>query len=181
MRRHRRRGQSMIEFSLLAPIFFMALIAVFDFARATYTYAALAGAAREGGREAIVASFATSASHDSDVLGAVQQFGINLNIAPAPCVHGYNTAPTIRVPSTSNTGWIYIRAGSSSPGAPNSPAAQAAGTGGPTCITSIPAGAGTFPLMIEVVYNFQPYTPFAAQFMGSGIVMDVWSTMYTEF
>ena len=54
-RRDRRsRGQSLVEFSLVIPIFLLLLIAVFDLGRGVFAYNTLTNAAREGARMAIV-------------------------------------------------------------------------------------------------------------------------------
>lgn len=48
------RGQSMVEFALIAPLLILLLLALFDFGRAAYAYNAISNAAREGARLAIV-------------------------------------------------------------------------------------------------------------------------------
>ena len=53
-RHHARRGQSMVEFALILPLFVLLLVGVFDFGRAVYAYNTINNAAREGGRFAIV-------------------------------------------------------------------------------------------------------------------------------
>ena len=47
------RGQSMVEFAVLAPIFFLLLLGTIDLGRAIYTYNSIADAAREGTRTAV--------------------------------------------------------------------------------------------------------------------------------
>jgi len=53
-RRDRSRGQSLVEFSLVIPIFIFLLVALFDLGRAVFAYNTLTNAAREGARIAIV-------------------------------------------------------------------------------------------------------------------------------
>jgi Flp pilus assembly protein TadG len=53
-RRHHGRGQSLVEFSLVIPLFLLLLIAVFDLGRGVFAYNTLTNAAREGARMAIV-------------------------------------------------------------------------------------------------------------------------------
>jgi Flp pilus assembly protein TadG len=48
------QGQALTEFALLLPVLLIVLMGVFDFGRAIYAYNAVANAAREGGRTAIV-------------------------------------------------------------------------------------------------------------------------------
>src|SRR2546429_2805038 len=49
----RRAGQSMVEFAVLAPVFFLLLLGTIDLGRAVYTYNAISNAAREGARAAV--------------------------------------------------------------------------------------------------------------------------------
>jgi Flp pilus assembly protein TadG len=53
-RRRGARGQSLVEFSLVIPLFLLLLIAVFDLGRGVFAYNTLTNAAREGARMAIV-------------------------------------------------------------------------------------------------------------------------------
>jgi hypothetical protein len=50
----RRRGQALVEFALVIPIFLLVLVAIFDLGRAVFAYNTLTNAAREGARTAIV-------------------------------------------------------------------------------------------------------------------------------
>lgn len=50
----RPRGQALVEFALVAPIFFLLLFAVIDFGRYVYYVQIINNAAREGARYAIV-------------------------------------------------------------------------------------------------------------------------------
>ena len=52
--RPRRRGQAMVEFALVAPLFFLLLFSIIEFGRAVYYIQMLNNAAREGARYAIV-------------------------------------------------------------------------------------------------------------------------------
>lgn len=53
-RRGGRRGQALVEFSLVIPIFLLVMISLFDLGRAVFSYNTLTNAAREGARMAIV-------------------------------------------------------------------------------------------------------------------------------
>ena len=53
-RRGRTRGQALVEFALVIPIFILLLVAIFDLGRAVFAYNTLTNAAREGARMAIV-------------------------------------------------------------------------------------------------------------------------------
>ncbi len=48
------RGQALVEFALVIPIFLFLLVALFDLGRAVFSYNTLTNAAREGARMAIV-------------------------------------------------------------------------------------------------------------------------------
>jgi Flp pilus assembly protein TadG len=48
------RGQALVEFALVLPLFLLFLIAIFDLGRAVFAYNTLTNAAREGARTAIV-------------------------------------------------------------------------------------------------------------------------------
>ncbi|HET6732747.1 TadE/TadG family type IV pilus assembly protein [Mycobacterium sp.] len=58
MRRHlhrgERRGQTLVEFALILPIFILLLVGIVDFGRAIYAYNTLSNASREAVRIAIV-------------------------------------------------------------------------------------------------------------------------------
>ena len=51
---HRSRGQALVEFAFVAPIFFLLLFSLIDFGRYVYYVQILNNAAREGARYAIV-------------------------------------------------------------------------------------------------------------------------------
>jgi Flp pilus assembly protein TadG len=52
--RRRERGQSLVEFALVLPLFLLLFFAIVDFGSAVFTYNSLTNAAREGARLAIV-------------------------------------------------------------------------------------------------------------------------------
>jgi Flp pilus assembly protein TadG len=53
-RKQRTRGQALMEFALVIPIFLLIVVALFDLGRAVFAYNTLTNAAREGARFAIV-------------------------------------------------------------------------------------------------------------------------------
>ena len=52
--RRRKRGQALVEFALVFPIFLLAMFGLFDIGRAVFAYNEITNAAREGTRMAIV-------------------------------------------------------------------------------------------------------------------------------
>ncbi|HXF50068.1 MAG TPA: TadE/TadG family type IV pilus assembly protein [Dehalococcoidia bacterium] len=61
------RGQSLVEFAVVAPVFLMIVLGLVDGARAVWHYNTLAQATREGTRYAIVRSGATASQIESVV------------------------------------------------------------------------------------------------------------------
>ena len=53
-KKHNQRGASLVEFSIGATVFLMAMFAVIEFGRVLWTHNALADAARRGARYAVV-------------------------------------------------------------------------------------------------------------------------------
>ena len=181
MRRPKKRAQAMIELAMLAPMIFMLLIFVFDLARAAATWAAISEAVREGSRNSVTIGQATAAT-DNSIIGNIEMFGVNLSLSPVTgCLHGHSSGTVTPPPTAANTGYIYIL--SDVAGQPNAPSGGAgfAETVSAGCNAINAAGLGTYPLKIVIAYNFQPFTPFASQFMPGGITMIASSTMNTEF
>jgi Flp pilus assembly protein TadG len=57
---HKSRGQALLEFALVIPIFLLIMVALFDLGRAVFAYNTLTNAAREGARLAIVNQYQPS-------------------------------------------------------------------------------------------------------------------------
>lgn len=53
-RRHDQRGQTLVEFALILPVFIFLLMGIFDLGRAVYAYNTISNAARQAVRLAIV-------------------------------------------------------------------------------------------------------------------------------
>lgn len=56
----RRKGQALVEFALVIPLFLLLLVGLFDLGRAVFAYNTLTNAAREGARIAIVNQYKPS-------------------------------------------------------------------------------------------------------------------------
>ncbi|HSO93938.1 MAG TPA: TadE/TadG family type IV pilus assembly protein, partial [Candidatus Dormibacteraeota bacterium] len=103
----RRGGQSMVEFAILAPIFFLLLLGTIDLGRAVYTYNAISEAAREGARAAI--PYDTPLPTTNAVVAAVQSklgggFTLSVDTAWAGLQASSNCAT---VPTQPNNGYIW--------------------------------------------------------------------------
>src|SRR3954451_650830 len=87
-RAHRRtKGQALVEFALVIPIFLLLLVAVFDLGRAVFSYNSLTNAAREGARMAIVNQDTASIVSRAQKQSAI----VELN-APSVTVNFYQVA-----------------------------------------------------------------------------------------
>jgi Flp pilus assembly protein TadG len=170
----RKRGQAMVEMAMISPFLVMILLMIIDCGRATYDYATLAGAAREGARAAITTG--GNRPDNARVVSAVVTNAIGLQVSGASCL---NDAPPASPSMAPNTGLVYVGAGAGNT-TTNAPSGQAPSAGG-ACGPVVPAYAGRYALAVTVKYNFQPLTPFGAQFFPGGIVMTVTSTMSTEY
>jgi len=106
------RGQTLVEFALVLPVFILLVVMIFDFGRGVYYYSALHNAAREGARYGAVnhitespsAVYADEAGMRNEVIKYAIGVGLSncnikyANIDPSfyESVGGY-TNPTVRV------------------------------------------------------------------------------------
>jgi Flp pilus assembly protein TadG len=65
------RGQTLVEFALILPIFLFLAVVIFDFGRAVYYYSAIHNAAREGARYGIIYPKNTSGMQQAAINYAV--------------------------------------------------------------------------------------------------------------
>jgi Flp pilus assembly protein TadG len=150
---HRHSGQSMVEFAILAPIFFLLLLGTIDLGRAIYIYNTISDAAREGARAAI--PFDTPLPTNANVIGAVQsKLGGGFTLSTDPCLASPPCA-TPTTPTTPNTGFIWYSSGIGTPG----------------------RGAVT----VKISFLFQPWVPVVRDAAGNGLVISAESTMVTEY
>ena len=152
-RRH--GGQSMIEFALLAPIFFLLLLGTMDLGRGIYIYNTISDAAREGARAAV--PFDNPLPNNAAVLAAVQQkLGGGFALSPDPCL---STPPcnTASTPNTPNSGYIWYSSGIGN-------------------ITGV-----RHPISVKITFRFQPWVPVVRDAAGNGVTMSAETTMETEY
>ena len=72
------RGQSLVEFALVIPIFLLLAVVIFDLGRGVYYYSAIHNAAREGARYGVVHPNEIAIMED-----IAADFAIGLGITPA--------------------------------------------------------------------------------------------------
>jgi TadE-like protein len=153
LRRH--TGQSMVEFAVLAPIFFLLLLGTIDLGRAVYIYNTISDAAREGARAAV--PYDTPLPTSAIVVGAVQsKLGGGFSLRTDPCAGQAEVAGSCpSTPPTPNTGYIWYSSGIGAP--------------------------GHQPITVKISFLFQPWIPVVRDAAGNGLVISAESTMYTEY
>jgi hypothetical protein len=67
------KGQDLVEFALILPLFLLIIMMIFDFGRAVYYYSVVHNAAREGARYGIILS-----NPEAGIEGAAQSLMIGL-------------------------------------------------------------------------------------------------------
>ncbi len=150
----RTRGQSMVEFAVLAPIFFLLLLGTIDLGRAVYIYNSISDAAREGARAAI--PFDNPLPTTANVLTAVNsKLGGGFSLQVDPCIANATPCPTAPGALQPNTGYIWY---SSNIGQP-----------------------GRRAVTVRITYMFQPWVPVVRDASGNGFPMTSQSTMVTEY
>jgi hypothetical protein len=146
-------GQSMVEFAVLAPIFFLLLLGTIDLGRAVYIYNTISDAAREGARAAI--PFDSPLPTSAQVVNAVQsKLGGGFTLSTDPCL----TTPPCNTPSTPptpNSGYIWYSSGI--------------------------GATGRQPVTVKISFLFQPWIPVVRDAAGNGVVISAESTMVTEY
>ena len=89
-KRHRRRGQSLVEFALVIPVFLLVLCGILDFGFALFSRMTVINAAREGAHagmletnHALIETDATSSAQAQAASG-----GLTLPAPTVTCIHG---------------------------------------------------------------------------------------------
>ena len=179
-RRNPQRSQSMVEFSLIAPILIILIFGVVDFGRLIYVYATINQAASEGARTAIRDS--PLLPTNSDVQTSVRQHAVDVSLAN-PCPNG----PVTSLVPPANQGWIYITepdppAGveALSPALHNAPGGQMWSDISGSCSATNPAHDHEG-LQVTIRYNFVPFTPLIQQLTANHIVITAAVTYQTEY
>lgn len=78
------RGQTLVEFALILPVFLFLVVVIFDFGRAVYYYSTINNAAREGARFGVV-----NPTNYGGMVDAAKNYAIglgtdNLNVTAGP-------------------------------------------------------------------------------------------------
>ncbi len=87
----RKRGQAMVEFALVLPIFMLVLSGILDFGFALYTRMTVINAAREGARAAVMVPANTDITTVAQAASISSAAGAGLTLS-APAVTCYQTS-----------------------------------------------------------------------------------------
>ena len=156
MRRSRRRGQAMVEFSLLSGLLLLLIMGIFDFGRAIAAYINIAEAAHEGARQLVLRSNYGSTYPDTVIVNATlaKIGGGGMVLTEDPCLAPPTPCTTPSTPTTPNTGYIWIT--------PNR-------TTGNNLVT------------VRVTFLFAPMTGLISNLVGPSFVMQAGSSMRAEY
>lgn len=149
-----RCGQSLLEFALMGPVFFLLLFGTVDLGRAVYIYNTISDASREGARAAVPAQNPTT-SNDGIVDAINSKLGGGFSITIDPCVSQPIPCTSMQNPPTApNTGVIWFTS---------------------------PRPPGRTPVAVEIQYYFSPYVPLVREAAGNRIQLKTRTTMVTEY
>src|SRR4051812_28489854 len=109
--RHRHRGQALVEFALVIPLFLLLLFGIVDAGRLVFTYNAVSNAARDGARVAIV----NQSSSGVNTCDTTQP-----NAYPVGCVLASSNGIVVRASDVTVEYHDYTDAGDCGSGAPAS-------------------------------------------------------------
>jgi hypothetical protein len=153
-RRHaRQRGQSLVEFSLVLPLFLLGFFGLIDGARLVYLNSTLSQAAREGARTGAVQAFWIGSSESACGMTGGPTCPATFDVMRTNVLSAANRMMTPF--SNLSTGSLYIACNASS--------APSGAWTGQSCATRT---AGSV-VSVRVVQTFQPITPVLGQILGS--------------
>ena len=103
-RRHRTRGQSMVEFTLILPVLMLMIFGIYQFGQAYSDYIQVTNAARTGGRKALVSR--SDANGVNDAVAAAKSATwwlnpsqMNVTVSPSqPWTAGQTVTVTVTYP-----------------------------------------------------------------------------------
>jgi hypothetical protein len=175
-KRKKSRAQSLVEFTLVAPLLLLIIAVTVDFARVVYTYSAISAAARAGAR---TLSLKDQETTDCQVFRTVEAVGQGFNLSADPNSVSGNANPNsggANGPTTPppGQGYIYIWPAVST-GQPPDATGVCAGGGGPRS----PANQ-VRDVAIEVQYGFKPWISIVADFIPNFVIKTV-SVVQTEY
>jgi Flp pilus assembly protein TadG len=99
--RHRSRGQSLVEFALVFPIFMLLLVGMIDFGMGLYQYMTVINGARVGARAAVLNPKDTNNVIQNAVTAATSTAGVTID--PTKIVITCTSSPTATPPNASES------------------------------------------------------------------------------
>jgi len=170
------RGQTLVEFALILPIFLMVVVGVFDAGRAVYTNAALSQAAREGARLGAVEGGYVGLDTDDDPACVATPAGITSSNPGArvcpPTVASMKTdvidAVNRMTVSLGPITAVYFSCNEGTSADPLPTGQWTDSTGGNGCADSggDSLGASGQYISVRVVQTYQPVTPIFGTILG---------------
>jgi len=149
----RKAAQSMVEFAVLAPVFFLLLLGTIDLGRAVYIYNSISDASREGARAGV--PFDSPLPTSTTVVAAAQsKLGGGFSLTVDPCI-AQSSSPCPSQPTTPNTGLIWY--------------------------SSNIGQRGHVPVTVKITFLFQPWVPVVRDAAGNGVALTAETTMVTEY
>ena len=105
----RSRGQALVEFALIVPIFLLLLFALVDFGRVVYAQQTITQDAREGARAGLVASLDATINQATytKIRTAAKQMAPGVNLTDAD-IKGHTGACTTTVSDTAASGYCFF-------------------------------------------------------------------------
>jgi len=174
LRRQQERGQSLVEFAVVLPIFLLVVFGLVDVGRLVYTNATLSQAAREGARLAAAEASWIGSTHPACV---PDESGISASrpgahVCPADVAafksHVSDAVERMTVAvGPINTVYLSCNDGSGADPAPNGDWTEVSGGNGCKNVAGDPiAGSGDF-VSVRLEYTYDLFTPFVSSIVGS--------------
>jgi Flp pilus assembly protein TadG len=163
------RGQSAVEFALVAPLLFLLIFGIVDFGRAMFYQNEITNATREGARIAILASnpcntvygnpagnCSTSATPSGPtVCSAIE--------GSATLISNWSCGEDAVLPASPKPGWAYVEVDQAS--------SAGAACPGATGAVSTPRQSGNLLITVTIRYYFRPITPIVGALFPSSFYL----------
>jgi hypothetical protein len=175
-KRKKSRAQSLVEFTLVAPLLLLIIAVTVDFARAVYAYSAISAAARSGAR---TLSLKDQQATDCQVFKTVEAVGQGFNLTADPNSVAGDANPNTGgangpTPPPPGQGYVYIWPAVST-GQPPDAIGVCSGSGSPRA-----PGNQVRDVAIEVQYSFKPWISIVADFVPV-LIIKTTSVVQTEY
>jgi hypothetical protein len=169
----RQRGQALVEFALVSPLFLLVVFSAIDIGRLLYAYTAISSAARDGAR---TASLSTSIFSDCQIIQELELVGQGFPLRMDPNSIAGNSDPNspsgplqpTMPPANVGYGYIWPAVATANPPDSNCNSSQQRAIS-PTVKQ----------VAVEVQYHFIPLLPFVGSFAPNISVKSV-SVVTTE-